>query len=67
MADTTKRIIYNDPTTGRAAVIIPAPESPRTLDEIIAQSVPSGVQYSIVDWTEVPTDRSFRSAWKYTH
>tara|TARA_R100000742_G_C4180678_1_gene15918 strand:- start:79 stop:282 length:204 start_codon:yes stop_codon:yes gene_type:complete len=67
MADTTKRIIYNNPTTGIAAIIIPAPKSPRTLDEIIAQSVPSGVQHSIVNVEDVPTDRTFRSAWKYTH
>ena len=67
MTDTTKRIVYNDPTTGIAAIIIPAPESTRTLDELVARSVPSGVQHSIVNVEDVPTDRSFRDAWKYTH
>ena len=67
MTDTTKRIIYNDPTTGIAAIIIPAAKSSRTLDEIVANSVPSGVQHSIVNVGDVPSDRSFRNAWKYTH
>ena len=67
MADATKRIIYIDPTTGIAAIVIPAPQSPRTLDEIVANRVPSGVQYSIVNVEDVPTDRAFRAAWKYEH
>tara|TARA_R100000742_G_C4256990_1_gene74848 strand:- start:41 stop:511 length:471 start_codon:yes stop_codon:yes gene_type:complete len=35
-----------------------------TIEEIAAKDVPSGTSYEIVDDSVIPTDRSFRDAWK---
>jgi len=60
-----QRIIY--PTDdGGVAVIIPAPECGLTIEEIAAKDVPAGKSYKIVDVEDIPTDRTFRSAWEYT-
>lgn len=60
-----KRIIY--PTTeGGVAIIVPAPDCGLTIEEIAAKDVPAGVEYKIIDVSEVPADRTFRSAWEYT-
>jgi hypothetical protein len=60
-----KRIIY--PTDeGGVAVIIPSPEclESHTIEEIAAKDVPEGVPYKIVDVTDIPSDRTFRTAWE---
>jgi len=51
------RIIYQTPEGG-VAVIIPAESV-----EAALKDVPAGVDYEIVDASEVPTDRTFRGAW----
>ena len=33
---------------------------------IAAKDVPAGKPYKIVDVTDIPSDRTFRSAWEYT-
>jgi hypothetical protein len=59
------RIIY--PTDdGGVAVVVPAPNSGLTIQEIAAKDVPSGKPYRIVDVNDVPSDRTFRGAWEYT-
>ena len=59
-----KRIIY--PTDdGGVAVIVPAPNSGLTIEEIAAKDVPTGKDYQIVDVADVPSDRTFRNAWEY--
>lgn len=59
-----QRIIY--PTDdGGVAIIIPAPESGLTIEEIAAKDVPEGKPYKIVDVADIPTDRTFRNAWEY--
>jgi hypothetical protein len=59
-----QRIIY--PTDdGGVAVIIPAIECGLTIEEIAAKDVPVGKPYKIVDVSDVPSDRTFRSAWEY--
>lgn len=58
-----KRIIYSTPDGG-VAVIIPAPNSGLTIDQIAVKDVPPGVPFDIVDVAEVPSDRTFRGAWK---
>lgn len=59
-----KRIIYaND--TGGIAIIIPAPECGLSIEEIAAKDVPAGKTYTIVDVSEIPSDRTFRGAWEY--
>jgi len=59
-----KRIIYpND--EGGVSIVIPAPNSKLSLEEIMAQDVPEGKPYKIIDSTEIPSDRTFRGAWEY--
>ena len=62
-----QRIIY--PTDdGGVAIVIPAPEAleTMTIEEIAAKDVPAGKTFKIVDVSDIPTDRTFRSAWEYT-
>lgn len=58
----TQRIIYATPEGG-VAVIVPAPNTGLTIQQIAAKDVPHGVPYEIVDVADVPTDRTFRNAW----
>ena len=64
-------IIYNDPETGILVEMFPclhetnpATDKPFTVQEIADKDVPDGVSYSIVEDSSVPTDLSFRDAWK---
>jgi hypothetical protein len=58
-----QRIIY--PTdNGGVAIVVPA-DCGMTIEEIAAKDVPTGKPYKIVDVSEIPTDRTFRSAWVY--
>ena len=62
-----KRIIY--PTDdGGVAIVIPAPEALETMtvEEIAAKDVPTGKPFKIIDTADVPSDRTFRSAWEYS-
>ena len=60
-----KRIIYQT-DDGGVAVIVPSDEalSEHTIEEIAAKDVPAGLAYKIVDVADVPSDRTFRSAWE---
>ena len=58
-----KRIIY--PTDYGVAIIVPAPECGLTIEEIAAKDVPAGVEFKIVDVSDIPEDRTFRNAWEY--
>jgi hypothetical protein len=60
------RIIYKT-SDGGVAVLIPTPEylQDHTIEELAAKDVPSGVPFQIVDAATIPTDRTFRNAWKY--
>ena len=62
MSDTTKRIIYKQ-DDGIVAVIAPAKNETRTVDEIAKKDVPTGSKYKIVEDSDVSSDRSFRDAW----
>jgi hypothetical protein len=55
----TKRIIYPTPDSG-VAIIIPAESI-----ELAMKDIPEGVEYKIIDTTDVPSDRTFRNAWEY--
>lgn len=57
-----QRIIYKNPD-GSLAVIIPSPDCGLTLEQIAAKDVPAGLPYKIVDVSELPQDRSERTAW----
>jgi hypothetical protein len=58
----TQRIIYKTPEGG-VAVIVPAPNTGLTIQQIAAKDVPHGTSYQIVDVTDIPEDRTFRNAW----
>jgi len=58
-----KRIIYKTANNG-VAVIIPS-ENVLSIEDVAAKDVPAGVQYKIVDVSEIPTDRTFRDAWEW--
>jgi len=60
-----QRIIYKNDDQG-VSVIIPAPEalSLYGIEAIAAKDVPSGKPYKIVSVSEIPADRTFRSAWE---
>jgi len=60
----TKRIIYTN-TDGGISVIIPSPDSDLTIEQIAAKDVPPNTDYKIVDVSELPQDREFRSAWEH--
>jgi hypothetical protein len=55
-----KRVIYAT-DVGGVAVIVPAPGATQ---EQVLQAVPVGKAYKIVDVADVPSDRTFRSAWE---
>lgn len=56
-----QRIIYSTPDGG-VAVVVPTGELP--IDQVLAKDVPDGVTGMIVDASAIPSDRSFRNAWK---
>ncbi len=58
-----QRIIYQT-DDGGVAIIVPAPQSILTIEEIALKDVPANVAYKIVDVSEIPTDRTFRDAWE---
>ena len=60
----TKRIIYKK-EDGGVAVIIPSPFCALTIEEIAEKDVPAGAVYKIVDWSDIPEDRTFRDAWEW--
>jgi hypothetical protein len=59
------RIIYPTPEGG-VAILIPAADCGLTIEQIAAKDVPAGVPYSIVEASDIPSDRTFRNAWEYT-
>jgi len=60
-----QRIIYQT-DDGGVAVIIPAPEAVEKygIQAIAEKDVPEGKPFKIVDASVIPTDRTFRAAWK---
>jgi len=59
-----QRIIYPN-ENGGVSILIPAPECGLTIEEIAAKDLPPGVEYKIVDVSDIPSDRTFRDAWEY--
>lgn len=60
-----KRIIYPTPDGG-VAIIVPAPDTGLTIEEIARKDVPHGVDFRIVAVDDVPNDRTFRNAWEFS-
>lgn len=61
----TQRIIYQT-DEGGVAVIVPAPEviEQYGIEAIALKDVPAGKPFKIVDAADIPSDRTFRSAWE---
>src|SRR5574343_736270 len=55
----TRRIIYTRPEDGGVSIISPA----GTIEECI-KDVPVGVEYKIIEGSEIPNSRVFRNAWR---
>lgn len=71
MAD--RVILYHEPISNDLHIIIPAPSGrlPKESEDdwiarIVAKDVPSGVAFRVVDRSVIPTDRTYRNAWKDT-
>jgi len=47
-------------------VVVTPVSTELTVDEIAAKDVPAGKSYTIVEDSQVPTDRSFRDAWIFS-
>ena len=59
-----QRIIYpND--EGGVSIIVPSPNCGLTIEQIAAKDLPAGKPYQIIDVADIPSDRTFRSAWTY--
>tara|TARA_R100001015_G_C4569043_1_gene127413 strand:+ start:386 stop:835 length:450 start_codon:yes stop_codon:yes gene_type:complete len=56
------KILYTN-AEGTLCVVTPINEN-KTIEEIAAKVVPDGISYEIIEDSAVPTDRSFRDAWK---
>lgn len=54
------KIIYQ--TEEGLSIITPTGEI--DINEVAQKDVPAGVNYWIVEDTDIPTDRTFRNAWK---
>ena len=57
-----KRIVFKN-LDGSCGVIIPAGNWQGTMAELAAKDVPNGLEWRIVDVTDLPSDRTFRAAW----
>ena len=56
-----KRIIYKN-TDGTIGIIVPT-NCGLTVEQIAQKDVPTGLNYKIVNVSEVSSDRTFRDAW----
>lgn len=57
----SKIIVYTE-TDGNLVCIIPA-TTDLTIEQIAEKDVPQGIDYHIVDATDLPADRTDRNAW----
>lgn len=58
----TQRIVYKN-NDGTISIVVPAPDTGLTIQQIAAKDVPHGIPYEIVNVSDIPEDRTFRNAW----
>lgn len=58
----TQRIVYKN-NDGSISIVVPAPDTGLTIQQIAAKDVPHGIPYEIVSVEDIPEDRTFRNAW----
>lgn len=56
------KIIF--PFNDGIGVIHPAPESGLSIEEIARKDCPQGAPYKLINDSDIPEDRTFRSAWE---
>ena len=56
-----KRIIYKN-SDGTISIIIPT-DCGLTVEQIARKDVPTGLNYKIVNVSDISSDRTFRNAW----
>ena len=61
-----QRIIYKT-AEGGVAVLIPTAEwlETHTIEELAEKDVPAGLEFKIVNTSDIPSDRTFRDAWEF--
>ena len=57
------RIIYKTPEN-TVSVLLPSPNWSGTMEELAQKDVPTGLKYKIVEYSDIPSDRTFRDAWE---
>ena len=58
-----KRVIFEN-DEGGMSVLIPSPNCKLSIEEVAKKDVPLGRAFEIVDTKDIPSDRTFRNAWK---
>lgn len=58
------RIVYQN-SEGKVSIICPSDESGLSIGQIKNKDVPDGVQFKIVPFHLIPSDRSNRNQWTY--
>ena len=58
-----KRIIYPK-DEGGIAIITPVLDCGLSIEQIAKKDVPAGKPYKVIDLKDIPSDRTFRSAWE---
>lgn len=60
-----KQVIIYKQDNGTVAVTFPTPEALEHygIQAIAVKDVPAGKPFKIVDFTDIPSDRTFRDAW----
>ena len=49
---------------GTIGVVIPSPNWKGTIEDLAIKDVPEGLSYQIVEDSTIPSDRTFRAAWR---
>ena len=58
-----KRIVFTN-NDGGISIIVPSLDCGLSTEDIAAKDVPFGTPFIIVDASDVPSDRTFRGAWR---
>ena len=57
-----RKVIIYPKETGIVEIF---PTGALSLEETALKDVPTGVKYKIIDFSDLPTDLTFRNAWEY--
>jgi hypothetical protein len=62
-----KKVILFKNSEGGVSIVIPTLEYllTHTIEDCATKDIPEGVEYKIIDASELPQERTFRGAWEY--